>query len=254
MRVFSIALALLCTVLICSCGSTPQHAVTPTDSEPLVQGEPNALYSEAITILQGHRFEKYQQAFPLLLSAAKQGHPQAQYELALLYSKGRGVPFADPEQAFFWHERAALQGDYRAMTALAGYYYKGYGTQVDYKEALFWLSNASELGDPQAQYNIGVLHLEGKGVERSPESAAAWFELAARNWHKDAQYTLGMLYATGKGVEQDYIRSYAWFAVAAHNNHSDAPAQRDFVARELDQAPLAEARSLTNDIIAKHER
>ncbi len=41
---------------------------------------------------------------------AEQGHAQAQLNLGIIYSQGRGVP-KDSVQAYMWYTLAAVQGD-----------------------------------------------------------------------------------------------------------------------------------------------
>ncbi len=54
----------------------------------------------------------------LRLSAA-QGQAEAQYELALLYLRGQGLP-CDPDQARRWLRMAAQQGHAAAVSLMTG--------------------------------------------------------------------------------------------------------------------------------------
>src|SRR5512134_1893782 len=62
----------------------------------------------------------YKTAYRLLRPLAKQGLPEAQYSLGVMYDNGRGV-------------------------------------QQDYAEAMKWYRKAAEQGDAPAQYNLGVM-------------------------------------------------------------------------------------------------
>ena len=55
---------------------------------------------------------------------ANLGEPRAQYDLALLYDKGLGVPQSDAE-ALRWYTRAAEQGEARAQYNLGLMYMNG---------------------------------------------------------------------------------------------------------------------------------
>ena len=49
--------------------------------------------------------------------AAEQGHPKAQYNLGVIYAKGRGIT-KDMDEAKKWYSLAAAQGDEHAEKAL----------------------------------------------------------------------------------------------------------------------------------------
>ena len=73
--------------------------------------------------------------------AAGQGHPPAQYNLGLLYFRGRGVR-GDDAQAATWYRRAAEKGYAPAQGALG--YMLAYGAGVDQNQVLafMWLGLA----------------------------------------------------------------------------------------------------------------
>lgn len=78
----------------------------------------------------------------LLEQAAAQDHPNAQYNLAVMYQKGDGVE-KSAQKAFFWYEKAANQG-----LAIA-------------------------------QYNLGMIYFEGKLVEKDEFKAKDLWQKAA---------------------------------------------------------------------------
>jgi hypothetical protein len=74
---------------------------------------------------------------------ARNGDPEAQYGLAVLYAKGQGVD-KNPALAITWYRKAALQG---------------HGA---------------------AQFNLGRIYGTGEGVARDQGEATKWFRMAAR--------------------------------------------------------------------------
>ncbi|BCA53501.1 hypothetical protein W02_06410 [Nitrospira sp. KM1] len=84
-----------------------------------------------------------------LQSLASMGEARAQYDLALLYDKGLGVPQSD-EQALLWYKRAAEQGEPHAQYNLALMYMNGQGVPVDLVQAYYWLSLSIALGNEHA--------------------------------------------------------------------------------------------------------
>ena len=82
------------------------------------------------------------------LQAAEQGVAQAQYNLGVMYAKGRGVR-QDNVEAVRWYRQAATQG-------LA-----------------------------QAQYNLGVEYETGRGVHQDLALAQEWYGKACQNGDQD---------------------------------------------------------------------
>ena len=58
------------------------------------------------------------EAFHWYRKAAESGHPNAQFNLGVIYAKGRGVP-ANIEEAKIWYKLADEQGVEQAGRALA---------------------------------------------------------------------------------------------------------------------------------------
>ncbi len=108
---------------------------------------------------------------------AKQGNANAQYNLGVMYDKGRGVP-------------------------------------QDYAEAVKWYRKAAEQGHAKAQYSLGVRYANGRGVPQDDAEAVGWWRKAAEQGNAGAQYNLGVMYGKGQGVPQDYVLAHMWFDLA----------------------------------------
>jgi hypothetical protein len=81
----------------------------------------------------------YQQSADVLTKTAKQGDPQAQYELGLRYESGAWDVNKDDKQALYWLTKAAGNGNHHAMAALAHVYERGeLGVAKDPKQASEW--------------------------------------------------------------------------------------------------------------------
>jgi uncharacterized protein len=78
---------------------------------------------------------------------AEQGHATAQYNLGLMYGKGRGV----------------LQ---------------------NYQEAMKWYRKAVEHGNVSAQVNLGAKYVTGTGVLQDNVLAHMWFNIGGANGNK----------------------------------------------------------------------
>ena len=85
---------------------------------------------------------------------AAEGHPDAQYSLAMLYLK------SDPPQ---------------------------------YERAIPWLEAAARAAVPDAQYMLGLLALYGVGMPRDAEQGLQWLRMAGHQGYADAQAKLAEL-------------------------------------------------------------
>lgn len=127
----------------------------------------------------------YAQARQLLQQAADQGDAKAQFNLARLYSQGRGGP-ADNAKAAAWYRRAA------------------------------------ESGNPGAQFNLGLMFHNGQGLPRSDAQALHWWLAAANQGYASAQSQLGTAYAKGQGAPKDTTKAALWFRKAAEQGDADS--------------------------------
>ena len=92
----------------------------------------------------------------------EQGAALAQYNLGVLYRKGRGVP-QDDVQARQWYAKAAAQGQAKAQFNLGTLYFNGEGVPKDYQPALRWFRLAAYQGEALAQTKMACMHVDGQG-------------------------------------------------------------------------------------------
>ena len=146
--------------------------------------------------LEAEKRGDYATAVEIWRPFAEQGHAIAQYNLAIMYQNGEGVP-QDPSRAASWYRRAAEQGDSMAQSNLGSIYRQGRGVPQNYAEATSWYRRAAEQGDIKAQHNLAIMYWEGKGVTRNPVMAYVLQILAAAEGHEGARHnreiTLKML-------------------------------------------------------------
>jgi uncharacterized protein len=117
----------------------------------------------------------YATAFKEWKELADEGHPAAQFNLALLYHDGRGVP-QDFRNAFKWFERSANQGYSRAQLNLGAFYGVGKGVKRDYQQAYKWLSLCAATGNGScgAQRDLVAKKLSGSKLGQAQQMARDW--------------------------------------------------------------------------------
>lgn len=151
----------------------------------------------------------YPMALRLWGPLAKQGNPEAQHNLALMYDQGKGVT-QNPTEAVKWYRLAAEQGD------------------------------------AAAQIDLGVMYHNGRGVPQNYAEAVKWYRLAAEQGYNSAQYNLGIMYDQGRGVPQNYVLAHMWVNLAGAGGLERAPSLRDRIASKMTPAQIAEAQRLAD--------
>ncbi len=138
-------------------------------------------------------------------------------------------------KAFF---EQARDGDPEAQNGLGVMYYTGEavsktatGQVLDNDPGLAagWFYRAAEQGYADAQFNLGLLYANGEGVAQDMVEAAQLFMQAAEQGHVDAQNNLGAMYYTGEGVARDEQKSIEWFERAAAQGNEEAQANLDAI-------------------------
>ena len=119
-----------------------------------------------------------------ILNRADAGDSIAQYEMALRYADGEGVP-------------------------------------QNYRDAMAWFAKAAANGNNNAQWKLGLGHINGIGVPHDERKAVVWFKRAANQGDIRAQSALSDLYLSGRGVPRDYVRAYTWASIATGSRGDD---------------------------------
>ena len=145
-----------------------------------------------------------------LHSLAEQGNAEAQFNLGLVYDRGREVP-KDKHEALRWYRLAATQGD------------------------------------TFAQHALGDNYWEGTGVPKNDTEAVRWWRLAADKGFAPAQHSLGkILSGGGQGVPSDKTQAYMWLMLSAAQGDEEAGRQGNLLSKQLKPAEMTTAKKLVN--------
>jgi hypothetical protein len=117
-------------------------------------------------------------AYKEFLIAAKEGHSDSQFNVALMYELGIGID-KNEKEAVNWYDKSASQGNSAAQFNLGVLYENGRGTQIDYLKANEWYRMASVQGDALAIGNLGMLYLRGQGVKENKIAGVALLLVSA---------------------------------------------------------------------------
>jgi TPR repeat protein len=106
------------------------------------------------------------------------GHPQAQFFLGTLLSKGQHIP-EDKKRAFELFVTAAKSGLASAQFNAGHCYFLGKGVGQDFSKAAEYFQLAAEQGFTFAQVNLGNMYSDGLGVPKDLEKAKHYLRMAA---------------------------------------------------------------------------
>src|SRR3989304_3883490 len=136
------------------------------------------------------------------------------YENALAYSQGEGVPQND-DNAFILSQSAAQQNY------------------------------------APAQYQLGNAYMGGYGTEKNPETAIAWYEKSARQGYAPAQRTLASIYMNGDtGIKQNKPLALAWYSILSGDGNVLDMHRRDVLKEELSETEVQESEKLKQELSA----
>ena len=187
------------------------------------KGHPWAQYALAQAFHSGTGVkEDHKEALNLFEIAAQNGIPPAPFNVANMYAAGQGTPM-DEEVAVEWYIRAADIGDPKALFALGSRYCSGRGVEEDWDQGYKYHLEAAEAGYAPAQFNTATHYFAGQGVDQDFEVAAEWFQRAAEQGLSQAQFNLAQMYFGGRGVEKNQQRGIELMEQAVlEGNNEDA--------------------------------
>lgn len=139
------------------------------------------------------------------LNKANAGDKRAQYYLADTY-----LSSGNEQQARFWAEKSANQGDADALALLAQIMMK-----TSYPRARQLAEQASYAGSKPGEITLARILINTQSGKPDYQQAINLLEDAAKNEESDsavdAQMLLGMIYANGVSVSQDDEKATYWF-------------------------------------------
>lgn len=113
-------------------------------------GDPESLYIMGNLYIEGDMVEKdWAKGFEYYQKSAAKGYVKAQGAVAKSYHEGLGTP-QNYHLAAKWYEQAGFQGDLLSQYNLAVLYKKGRGVKRDIVRAYSWMSVAAASGFPEA--------------------------------------------------------------------------------------------------------
>lgn len=169
--------------------------------------------------------DKYEEAVPHLMKAAKRGDNYAMYLLGQCwFDIWQEVEDSEDDcliRAFEWYLKAAVNVHSQAFYKVGEAYYNGRvpdeeGTvsfEDDYESAAFWFNEGVWQKDSDCANSLAGMYLNGEGVEKDEAKAVELYRkaLAFNPDNFVAQYNLGLCYENGHGVPASDEEAAKWF-------------------------------------------
>ncbi|MBI5673297.1 MAG: sel1 repeat family protein [Nitrospirae bacterium] len=137
--------------------------------------------------------------------------------------------------------KRAQAGDPNAQNQLGIHYSEGRGLPQNYLEAKDWFKKAADQGHAGAQVNLGTLYSLGQGAPYSDHMALFWFQKAAEQRNTLAFAKLGMMYERGRGVPQSLVEAHMWYSLSAAYGEKRAAESRDTIATRMTRSQITES-------------
>lgn len=118
--------------------------------------------------------KKYEAAFEKYKVAAEKDHPNACYQLYVMYSSGRGVS-KNVKNAKSMLEKAVALGDDMAQVTMANHLLS---EKTDLQRAIMLLESAAEQENVLAYIDLASAYQHGVGVKKDPAKAIEYARLA----------------------------------------------------------------------------
>ncbi len=172
----------------------------------LIAARGNPLAQKALAQLLLRQPGRQAEARAYASSAAALGEHEAAWILGRALFDGSGTDNGQPDmpQARAWLEKAAKAGHADAMYRLALMYKNGYGGTQDWQQGASWLARAVKLGHADAMFMLANAYHDGQGVARDEQQALRLYQAAAEKEQPLAAQMLAQAYAQGRlGLKQD---------------------------------------------------
>ena len=131
--------------------------------------------------------------------SAEAGDVKAQFQLANLYARGKGIK-RDYKKAFKWYAKAAENGDVNAQFRLGLSYDRGlYKTTKSRSQAEKWYKKAAEQDNIWAIIYLGALYAKHEDYDKAVQQ----WEKAVKKKNIVGEYCLMRCYELGLGVPKD---------------------------------------------------
>ena len=175
--------------------------------------------------------DDYKQAQLSYNIAAKLNDSIGQFDLGLIFDKGKGQP-VDFAKAKDQYLESANNGLSPSMVQLAGIYFNGLDGSTDQEQALYWYKKAADLGNKDALYQLGLLSETGVATKLDFSEAMRYYQKSADCGDAKAKLALARIYQFGLGTLKNTVKAKEYYKELADTGNAYAQYQLAIFAYE----------------------
>ena len=235
MKRTSVSIILLCGVLFGASAFADNH--TNKDIDPSPDVDPKLEVA-----LRAYEHRDFKKALRLLSPIATRGEVQAQFIVARLYAQGLGTK-KDTNEAEGWYRKAAEQGHPRAQFRLAMALDRKKIKR--YPESLALLRKAAKAGHPRAQFWLANKYTYNNEAPHSVAMWRYWVRRSAYQGDSYARMDLAESYFFGILVpKKDLVLALMWTILAGKSGHPGAKSCNEIISKRITPKQIREAKRL----------
>jgi len=125
-----------------------------------------------------------------------------------------------------------LRKNAKASLALAWMYFRGLGTDENFKETLNWLQKAADRKDKYAMFYLGEAYYFGYEIQEDEKKAYKLYRKAAGKRLGMAEHATGRANELGKGTSKSIRRARHWYKRAVKHGYHQAQKDYDRVKKK----------------------
>ena len=217
-----------------------------TNSQSQIPNSPIVVVDSATMYLTG-TFKKYNpaKAFQLFMQRAINGEAKAMNAVAIQYMKGVGID-SNFNLAVYWFNQAATNGYTKSLVNL-GMLFKHKATDsIGYSTAYHYFIQGVQASEPSGYFAQGYMLYKGLGCTQSYTSALALFNQGIALNQSNCMYFKGLCYKLGYGVSINADSANYYIDTAAKLGYKQANA-------ELANNPNNTASRQSTSVIGRNE-
>lgn len=157
-------------------------------------GNADAQFEQGVMLSKGAVDDRRDNAaaFPLIEAAAKGGHVDAMFTLAIFHMNGLGTA-KNPQKACQWFKSAAERGHVNAVYLTFNMLQEGEGTKQDFDLAYRLARALADEGDAMGMALVVSARLQGRNPKAHEAEIWHWFDQAERSGDANVRNTLAPL-------------------------------------------------------------
>jgi len=159
--------------------------------------------------------------FRYLLQGAQLGNAACQVEVGYYYLTGQAPAAEDNQQALYWFDQSAAQGDAVAQYFMGELYFYGIAVDENIETAMEYYRLSALQGDADAQYSLGFCLIQ-ENIDA--EEGVQWLQKAVEQNHAEAAYLLALCYENGIGAAPNPAQALEHYLLAAEQGDEYAAA------------------------------